>query len=71
MAEVTLEFIARQLDRLSNEVGGFRDDMMVVMARLDRADATTRAAVDEIRAMQSGQHRLARRVDKLETELRD
>jgi hypothetical protein len=77
MPEVDLAFIARQLERLVNDMAGLKDDMMVVMARLDRIDTSTRAAVDrveitargvldELRAMHSRHDRVARRVDRLE-----
>lgn len=66
MAEIDLEFIARQLDRVLGELAGFRDDMTVVMARLDRIDATAQSMVTEIRAMHSRHDRLARRMDRLE-----
>jgi hypothetical protein len=72
MPEVDLAFIARQLERLVNDVAGLKDDMMVVMARLDRIDTSTRAAVDrmeittrgvldELRAMHSRHDRVAKR----------
>ena len=32
MAEIDLAFIARQLERLVNDVAGLKDDMVVVMA---------------------------------------
>jgi len=51
--------LARQLERLLNEQGAMRDDMSVVMARLDRIDATTRSAVDEVRALHRQIARLA------------
>ncbi|HEX2479836.1 MAG TPA: hypothetical protein VHK45_11195 [Geminicoccaceae bacterium] len=50
MPEVDLAFIARQLERLVNDVAGLKDDMTVVMARLDRLDATTHSLVTEVRA---------------------
>ena len=66
MAGVDLELVARQLERVLGELAGFRDDMTVVMARLDRIDATTQSLVNEVRAMHSRHGRLARRVDRLE-----
>ena len=36
MAEIDPAFIARQLERLVSDMAGLKDDMMVVMARLDR-----------------------------------
>jgi hypothetical protein len=38
MAEIDLAFIARQLERLVDDVAGLKDDMPVVMARPDRRD---------------------------------
>ena len=61
MAEIDLAFIARQLERLVNDVAGLKDDMTVVMARLDRIDATTHSLVTEVRAMHSRHDRLAKR----------
>ena len=77
MAGIDLAFIARQLDRLVNDVAGLKDDMTVVMVRLDRIDTSTRAAVDrmetttrgvldELRAMHSRHDRVAKRVERLE-----
>jgi hypothetical protein len=77
MPEVDLAFIARQLERLVNDMAGLKDDMMVVIARLDRIDTSTRAAVDrmeittrgvldELRAMHSRHDRVAKRVERLE-----
>jgi hypothetical protein len=77
MAEIDLAFIARQLERLVNDMAGLKDDMTVVMARLDRIDTSTRAAVDrmeittrgvldELRAMHSRHDRVAKRVERLE-----
>jgi hypothetical protein len=48
MAEIDLAFIARQLERLVNDMASLKDDMVVVMARLDRIDTSTRAAVDRM-----------------------
>ena len=66
MAKVDLEFLARQIERVINDVAGLRDDMMVVLARLDRIDATTHSLVTEVRAMHSRHDRLGRRVDRVE-----
>jgi hypothetical protein len=66
MAEIDLAFIARQLERLVNDMAGLTDDMVVVMARLDRLDATTHSLVTEVRAMHSRHDRVARRVERLE-----
>jgi hypothetical protein len=71
MAEIDLAFIARQLERLVNDMAGLKDDMVVVMARLDRLDATTHSLVTEVRAMHSRHERVARRVERLEEANRD
>jgi hypothetical protein len=66
VAKVDLEFLARQIERVINDVAGLKDDMMVVLARLDRIDATTHSLVTEVRAMHSRHDRLSRRVDRVE-----
>jgi hypothetical protein len=53
MAKVDLEFLARQLERVITDLATVKDDMMVVMARLDRIDATAQSLVVEVRAMHS------------------
>jgi predicted nucleic acid-binding Zn-ribbon protein len=63
MPEVELAFIARQLERLVNDVTGLKDDMAVVMARLGGLDATTHSLVTEVRAMHSRHDRVAKRVE--------
>ena len=71
MAKVDLEFLARQIERVINDVAGLKDDVTVVLARLDRIDATTHSLVTEVRAMHSRHDRVARRVDRLEEASRD
>ena len=71
MPEVDLAFIAPQLERLVSDVAGLKDDMTVVMARLDRLDATTHSLVTEARAMHSRHDRVAKRVERLEDAGRD
>jgi hypothetical protein len=71
VAEIDLAFIARQLERLVNDVAGLKDDMTVVMARLERLDATTHSLVTEVRAMHSRHDRVAERVERLEDANRD
>jgi ubiquinone biosynthesis protein UbiJ len=66
MAEITLEFIARQLDRLTNDVAQRRDDLLVLTAMVTRIDNTLRALLDEVRAMHTQFARLNERVRKLE-----
>ena len=66
MEKVDLEFLARQLDRLINEFAGLKDDMAVVIARLDRMEATNNILAAEARAMQNRCERRTKRVDGLE-----
>jgi hypothetical protein len=58
--------IGLQIERVLNKQAEFSDDLSVVMARLTRVDHTTRAAVDEVRAMHSQHTRLAARVGAIE-----
>lgn len=53
MTKVDLEFLARQLDRVLQDIAALKDDATVVMARLDRIDATAQSLVVEVRAMHS------------------
>jgi hypothetical protein len=76
MAEVTLELIGRQLERVITKLGDARDDMAILLARMDRLDIAShatademRSAVDELRVMNSRHDRPARRVDRLEERL--
>ena len=45
MAKVDLEFLARQFERVISDLATLKDDAMVVMARLDRIDATVQSLV--------------------------
>ena len=53
MAKVDLEFLARQFERVISDLATRKDDAMVVMARLDRIDATVQSLVVEVRGMHS------------------
>ena len=66
MAKVDLEFLARQMERVIDDIAGLKDDVTVVLARLDRVDATTHSLVTEVRAMHSRHDRLNRRVERIE-----
>jgi hypothetical protein len=66
VAKIDLEFLARQIERVTNDVAGLKDDVTVVLARLDRIDATTHCLVTEVRAMHSRHERPSRRVDRIE-----
>ncbi len=58
--------LTAQMERVLNEQGALRDDMTVVMARLDRVDATNHGAVTELRALHRQFTRLAARVTAIE-----
>jgi len=68
MAEVTLEYIGRALDRLTTEVTSMRDDITVLAATSVRLEGSQIALLREIRAMHSQHSRLANRVRALEAE---
>jgi hypothetical protein len=53
MAKIDLEFLSRQFERVISDLATLRDDAMVVMARLDRIDATVQSLAVEVRAMHS------------------
>jgi ubiquinone biosynthesis protein UbiJ len=66
VAKFDLELLARQIEWVINEVAGLKDDVSVVLARLDRVNTTTHSLVVEVRAMHSRHERLSRRVDRIE-----
>jgi hypothetical protein len=65
---ITLEFLARQQQRMLEEMGSMRDDMQVLTAMVMRLDATVSLVLTELRAMHSQHQRLANRVRRLEEE---
>jgi hypothetical protein len=65
MAKIDLEFLARQIERVITDLATLKDDAMVVMARLDRIDASLQSLVVEVRAMHSRHERLARQVERV------
>jgi hypothetical protein len=66
MAEVTLEFLARQNERLLNDFAMQRDDISVLTAMVVRLETSTGTIVQELRAMQRQIARMNDRVRKLE-----
>jgi hypothetical protein len=66
MAEPSLEFIGAQLERLTGDVAGLRDDMSVLTSIALRQDATLTALLTEC-ATHSQIGRIADRVRRLET----
>ena len=65
---ITLEFLARQQQRVLDELSTVRDDMQVLTAMVMRLDGTVGLVVTELRAMHSQHNRLANRVRRLEGE---
>jgi hypothetical protein len=65
---ITLEFLARQQQRVLEEIGVMRDDMQVLTAMVMRLDGTVGLVLTELRAMHSQHQRLANRVRRLEEE---
>ena len=43
-AKVDLEFLAGQMERMINDLAGLKDDVMVLTARVERLDATSKAS---------------------------
>jgi cell division protein FtsB len=64
MEKVDLEFLARQLDRLIDDVVDLRDDMAVLSARLERMEATSNVLLAQTRAMHNRHERLAARAER-------
>ncbi len=63
MAEITLDFLASQQDRILDEIGRVGDDARVMIQRLD---GTVQGVVNEVRTEHSRFDRLDRRVRRLE-----
>lgn len=73
MTDIDLNFIARQMERLTIEVGSLRDDMRVLSAMVlrldnsrDRQEALLSDMLHELRAMHRQYDRMNDRVRKLE-----
>src|SRR6266403_3896756 len=68
MADVDLNFLARQNDRIITEVGFLRDENRVLTAIVTRLEGAQPALVQEMRALQSLIGRLDERFRKLEAD---
>jgi hypothetical protein len=66
---INLEFLARQQERIIDQLNAFRDDMQVLTAMVMRLDGTVGLVPKELRAMHSQHQRLANRVGWLEREV--
>lgn len=69
MAEITLDFLAKQQTRMLDELGQFRDDMRVMAAILQRLDGTLQGLVNEVRATHQQIARIVQRLEKMEPTL--
>jgi hypothetical protein len=49
MAEIDLNFLAKQLDRVLNDTRQLRDDMKLLIAMMTRVDGTLTTALIELR----------------------
>jgi DNA anti-recombination protein RmuC len=55
-----------QAERILNEQSAIRGDMRIVIARVDRLDATVQLSMPELRALHDSFNRMSDRVRKLE-----
>ena len=69
MAEtVTLEFLARQLDRVLSEQASIREDLQVLTSIVLRHDASLSAIIEQLRGMTAQFNRFDMRPRRLEEE---
>lgn len=67
MAEtVTLEFLARQLERVLSEQASIREDLHVLTAIVMRHDASLSAIIEQLRGMTAQFQRFDARLRRLE-----
>jgi len=67
MADADLSFVARQMERLIQDVGSLRDDMRVLTAIVMRLDNSQGAMLQELRETHSQIARMNDRIHSLET----
>lgn len=66
MADIDLNFLAQQVERLIANDARQRDDMAVLTAMVTRIDGTLTAVLNELRAMHTQIARMNDRIEKLE-----
>jgi hypothetical protein len=66
MADVDLDFLARQMERLIGDNARIRDDLRVLTAMVIRLDGTVGALLDETRATHAQIARMNDRISRLE-----
>lgn len=64
MTEITPDVVARQLDRLINDMADVKADMGVTMVRVERMDTSLRRMTDEMRALTDEVRALAGQQDR-------
>jgi hypothetical protein len=69
MAEtVTLEFLARQIERVLSEQASIREDLQVLTSIVLRHDASLSAIIEQLRGMTAQFNRFDMRLRRLEEE---
>jgi hypothetical protein len=68
MPDVDLNFLARQAERIINEVGVLRDENRVLTAMVTRLEGAQPTMLEQMRALQSLIGRMDDRFRKLETD---
>jgi hypothetical protein len=66
--QVDLNFIAKRLDQMGNDMANMRDDITVLTAMVPRLEASVTSLVQEMRAAHSQMGRFDNRLRKLESE---
>lgn len=80
MAEISLELLSRQLERVLDGQAQMRDDMTVVLGRIDHVEKVVSARLEivgeslklvqaELRALRRRDERLGHRVERLEAQV--
>lgn len=68
---VTLDFLASQQARILDEVASMRTDHAVLLAIVQRMDATMTGLLGEVRALRGQIRRFGHRVERLEQVAKD
>jgi hypothetical protein len=68
MAEIDLNFLARQNERVINDLAHMRDSLDVLTAMMLRLETSITTVITELRAMQRQINRMNDRIVKLESE---
>lgn len=66
MAEIDLNFLAKQLDRVLTDTRQLRDDMTVLTGIVIRLDGSMNGVIQEMRGIRDQIAHMNRRIEKLE-----